>query len=129
MSKVLRKTIMHRSKLKNTYNKKRTVVNWANYKKKLNFCVTLLRRTKKDYYQNLNVKDISDNKKFWKTIKSCFSNKGLNSNKMLLKEKGELVLDEKQLASIMNKFFINITKSLHLKEDQVSSPAALEDIL
>ena len=36
---------------------------------------------------------------------------------MLLKEKGKLVLDEKQLTWIMNKFFINITKNLNLKED------------
>ena len=129
MSKALRKAIMHRSKLKNVYNKKRTDVNWANYKKQRNFCVTLLRRTKKEYFQNLNVKDLSDNKKFWKTIKPYFSNKGLNSNKMLLKEKGELVSDEKQLASIMNKFFINITKSLKLKEDLGSPPVTLNDIL
>ena len=77
----------------------------------------LLRRTKKEYFQNLNVKDLSDNKKFWKIIKPYFSNKGLNSNKMLLKEKGELVSDEKKLASITNKFFIYITKSLKLKKD------------
>ena len=48
---------------------------------------------------------------------------------MLLKEKGELVSDEKQLASIMNKLFINITKSLKLKEDQGSPPVTLNDIL
>ena len=48
---------------------------------------------------------------------------------MLPKEKGELVSDEKQLASIMNKFFINITKSLKLKEDLGSSPSTLNDIL
>ena len=48
---------------------------------------------------------------------------------MLLKEKGELVSDEKQLASIMNKFFINITKSLKLKEDLGSPPVTLNDIL
>ena len=62
MSKALRKTIMHKSKLKNIYNKKRADVNWANYKKQRNFCVTLLRRTKKEYFQNLNVKDLSDQK-------------------------------------------------------------------
>ena len=122
MPKTLRKAIIHRSKLKNVYNKKRTDVNWASYKKQRNFCVTLLRRTKKEYFQNLNVKDLSENKKFWKTIKPYFSNKELNSNKMLLKEKRELVSDEKQLASIMNKFFINITKSLKLKKDQGSPP-------
>ena len=70
------------------------------------FSVTLLRRTKKEYFQNLNVKDLSDNKKIWKTIKLYFSNKGLNSNKMLPKEKGELISDEKQLASITNEFKI-----------------------
>ena len=48
---------------------------------------------------------------------------------MLLKEKGELVFDEKQLASIMNKFSIGITKSLNLKEDRGSPPITLKDIL
>ena len=46
MSRALRKAIMHRSKLKNIYNKYRTEDNWANYKKQRNFCVNLLRKTK-----------------------------------------------------------------------------------
>ena len=86
-------------------------------------------RTKKEYFEYLNVKDLSANKKFWKTIKPCFSDKGLNSNNTLLKEKGELVSGEKPLASIINQFFINITKSLKLKEDQGSHPVTLNDIL
>ena len=89
----------------------------------------LLRRTKKDYFQNLNVKDLSDNKELWKTIMPYCSNKGLNLNKMLLKGNGEFVSDEKQLASITNKFFINITKSLNLKEDQHNPLVTLNDIL
>ena len=64
MSKALRKAIIHKSKLKKKHNKKRTDVNWANYNKQQNFFVTLLWRTKKDYFQNLNAKDLSDNKKF-----------------------------------------------------------------
>ena len=48
---------------------------------------------------------------------------------MLLKEKGKLVSDEKQLASIMNKFFNNIKKSLKLKEDQGGPPVTLNDTL
>ena len=54
--------------------------------------------------------DLSDNKKFWETVKPYFSNKRLNSNKMLLKGKGKLISDEKQLASIMNKFSIIFKK-------------------
>ena len=69
------------------------------------------------YFKNLNVNDLSDNRKVWKTIKPYFSNKGLNSKKLLLKEKGNLVSDEKELATIMNNFFINITKNLELKKD------------
>ena len=40
---------------KNTSNKQR------------NAFVSLLRKTKKQYYSKLNVKDIADNKKTWKT--------------------------------------------------------------
>ena len=68
MSKALRKAFMHRSKLKNIHYKKRTDVNWANYKKQPIFCVTLLQRTKEEYFQNLNVKDLSDNKNFGKQL-------------------------------------------------------------
>ena len=89
----------------------------------------LLWKTKKDCFKNLNVKDSSDNKKIWKTIQPYFCNKGLNSNKMLLNEKGELISDEKQLASIMNKFFISIAKSLNSTEDQCNFPVTCEGIL
>ena len=45
---------------------------------------------------------------------------------MLLKEKGELVSqNKKQLGSIMNKFFINITKRLNLKEDSLKEDIAI----
>ena len=55
MSKALRKAIMHRSKLKK-HNKYRTENIWANYKKQRKLCVNLLRKTKTEYFQKLNVK-------------------------------------------------------------------------
>ena len=90
MTKQLRKAIMHRSRLKNVFNKNRTPKTWDSYKKQRNFCVNLLRKTKKEYFENINVKDINDNKKFWKTIKPFFSNKGLNTNKLMLIENNNL---------------------------------------
>ena len=75
----------------------------------------------------ITVKDVSDNRKFWKTIKPYFSYKGLNSNKLLLKEKGNLVSNEKELATIMSNFFINITKDLELKKDSKGKRNNLED--
>ena len=44
-------------------------------------CTGLLRKTKKSYYENLNVTLITDNKTFWKYIKPLFSDKSpTNSN-------------------------------------------------
>ena len=85
--------------------------------KQSNFCVNLLRNTKKDYFQKLSLKDFTDNKKFWKTFKPFFSNKGLNSNKLRLREKDVLVADEKTLATLMNNYCVNITADLDLKRD------------
>ena len=98
-------------------------------KKQRNFCVNLLRKTKAEYFQNLNIRDFSDNRKLWKTIKSYFTNKELNSNKLLLKEKGNPVSNEKQLATIMNSFLIDVTKDLERKEDNESNVNTLEDML
>ena len=47
MNKALRKAIMVRSNLKNKYNKNRAGENWDSHKKQRNFCVSLLRKTKK----------------------------------------------------------------------------------
>ena len=109
MTKALRKAIMTRSRLKNIYNKKRSYENWDKYKKQRNFCVKLLRKTKQDYFNNIDIKSVSDTKKFWKTIKPYFSNKGLNSNKIFLSEKGRLMKDLVAIATTMNDYFVNIT--------------------
>ena len=60
MSKAIRKAIMVRYKLKNKYNKNRTEETWDSYKKQRNFRVNLLRKTKKDYFNYLNIKNITE---------------------------------------------------------------------
>ena len=46
-----------------------------------------------------------------------------------MKEKGNLVSNEKELVTIMNKFFINITKNIELKKNSKGKLNNLEDIL
>ena len=58
---------------------------------------------------------------FRKPEKLYFSNKGKDSNKLMLKEINRLISEEKQLATIKNTFFVNITESLDLKKDSDSS--------
>ena len=63
MNKVLSKAFMHRSKIQNRYNKIPDELNESLYKKQRNFCVNLVREEKRKYYNNLDLKVLSDNKK------------------------------------------------------------------
>ena len=96
MSKELRKAIMKRSQLKNRYNKNRNYENSYLYKKQRNFCVSLLRKAKRNYFKNVKIQDITDNKKFWKTIRSYFSDKGYNQSKITIVEKDSIITDGKK---------------------------------
>ena len=60
-----------------------------------------------------------DNPTFWKTVKPYFSDKGSNSNQISLFENDPILT--KDIAKIMNNFFIDITKSLNLKQHKDSS--------
>ena len=68
MNKILQKEIMNRSRLLNRYRKEKTEATRSAYKKQRNFCVKLLRKIKKDFYNKLNVKYITENKLFWKIV-------------------------------------------------------------
>ena len=50
-------------------------------------CSNLLRKIKRKYFCNHNMKDLNDNKRFWKKIKPFFSDKGLQTNNITLKDK------------------------------------------
>ena len=63
----------------------------------------------------LNIKQVSDNKLFWKSLKPFFSDKGSNSSKITLVEENNVISDE-EIANIMNNYFINVTKTLSLKK-------------
>ena len=64
MNKTLSKEIMKRSKLRHKFLKERTDESKKQYTLQRNYCVSLLKKTKKNYYDSLNKKDVSDNKTF-----------------------------------------------------------------
>ena len=116
MTKNLSKEIMTRSRLRNKYLKHKTEENRLLYTQQRNKCVSLLRKTKMNYYGNLNEKDITDNKKFWKTVKPFLSDKSINSDKIHLNENGELINSKTKTAEVLNEFFSNIVKNLKIPE-------------
>ena len=64
----------------------------------------------------MNIKQVSENKLFWKSVKPFFSDKASNSSKIKLVEENNIINDEEEIANIMNNYFINVTKTLSLKK-------------
>ena len=75
MTKCLSKAIMTGSKLRNEFPNKKSEENRTPYVKQRNYRVSFLRKTKKMYYSNLDEKNVTDNKRFWMTVKSLLSDK------------------------------------------------------
>ena len=67
-----------------------------------------------NYYRNLNEKDITDNKRNWKTVKPFLSDKSINNDKIHLNENGELINSKFKTAEVLNEFFSNIVKNLKI---------------
>ena len=89
-------------------------INRYNHKRQHNRCLNISRKTKKEYFNSLNVKQGSDNKLFWKSVKPFFSDKGSNSSKITLVEEDNIISDEEEIANIMNNYFVNVAKTLDL---------------
>ena len=90
------------------------------YKNQRNYCVSLLRKAKQQYFKNLNLNDVTNNKTFWRSIKPYFNEKGSGSNKIVLSGNESVLTNEKEIANTMNNHFINITKHLKLKPHTAS---------
>ena len=118
VTKALRKENMHRTKLRNRYNDDRTEENVKAYKKQTNKCVKLLRKAKFAYYGNIDLGDLTDNHKFWRTVKSLFSDKVQVTSSFTLLEGGKIVSKDSEIAEIFNNFFANITESLGISANE-----------
>ena len=106
---------MTRSRLRNRYIKNPTPENKINYTKYRNYCTGLFRKGKKSYYNNLDIKRITDNRQFWKTVGPLFSDKHFSSQKITLVEEGEIISNDGVVAETFNNYFANIVKTLNIE--------------
>ena len=97
---------MNRSRLKGKFNKERNAKNWSDYKQQRN----RLKESKTRHFNNLNVKDVYENKRFWKTMKSFFTDKTKNSNNIILNENFQTMWEDEKMCKIFNTYFTNVTK-------------------
>ena len=122
MNKELSKAIMGRTRFRNNFLKHRTDENRKKYSKQRNYCVSLLRKTKRTYYGNLNGKEVTDNRKFWKTVKPFLSDKCPSNENVILVEEHEIISKDSEVAEVMNTFFSNIVSNLNIPEYQMNDP-------
>ena len=114
----LRAAIMQGSKLRQKFLKERISDLKQLYNRQRNVCVSLLRKTKKNYFKLLN-KVISDDKKFCQTISPLFSEKAFHKETIIQKDGNRTVTNNYKLAETFNTFFRNITQILKLDSNLV----------
>ena len=79
----------------------------------------LLKKTIEEYYQNLDEKNIMDNKKFWKPVKTLLSDKTVFREKTSLAENEKTLTFEPETAETLI-LFSNIVKKLEIPKFDVN---------
>ena len=116
INKNLPKAIMLRTKLRNIFFKNRTEENKGRYTKQRSLCVTLLRKCKREYSDNLYEKNVCDNKKFWRAVKPLLSNKIISNEKITIIECDKIIRSDKETAKVLNEFFCNAVTNLNIPQ-------------
>ena len=75
-------------------------------------CSNLYKSERKEYYEALVTSNLTDNKKFWKTIRQLFSDKSKGSANITLVKNDKLVTSEIDVAQTLNHHFIDSVKRL-----------------
>lgn len=79
LQKKLFKAIKERTRLRNKFFK--------NKYEQRNYCASLLEKSQKGFYTNLDEKSVIDNKIFWKTVKRALLDKACTRNRIDLLKK------------------------------------------
>ena len=128
MTKHLHKTIMKRSRFRNKFLRDRTDISREEHKKQRNLCVSLFKKAKKDHFANLDTKSVTDNKKFWQTVKPIFSNKVKAKTVIKLVENDVMIEDESEIAKIFNEYFVNIVKKVGIITEEQTTYSATNQL-
>ena len=120
INKSVRKAIMVRTQLLNKFGKENSFINELVYKRQHNFCTKLIKKTKRNFYNNLKVNKITDNKSFWKTVKPSFTEKTLKDEKIVLVENDTTFSEENEVAEIFRSYFDGIVDDLNIKRCEIS---------
>ena len=84
-----------------------------------------MKESKTRDFNNFNVKNVTENKCFWKTIKPFFTDKTKNGNNIILTENYQTLKEDEKISKIFNIYFTNVTKGLKFR--QVDKTQSIEN--
>ena len=125
VTKELRKAIMKKNQLaKKRFNSED--VN-KQYKKQKNYVDRESKRAIKQYFNGLDVRQIQDNKKFWKIFGENLSDKIKGKQKITLVKANEILTDDKLIADEFSSFFDEAVGKLEIPSILLSNVDGIQD--
>ena len=112
MNKTLSKAFMTRSRLRNKILSNPTE---SIYKKFRKYCTNSVRKEKRNFYSNLKIESLTDNKLFWKTVRPLFSEKNFSSKQITLLVDDKIISSDNDVAETFNTFFPSAVANLDVE--------------
>ena len=127
MNRNVRKAMMRRNQLHTKWTKTGKDQDKVTFKNQRKLVSKILKKAKKNYYNNLDDKDVLDNKKFWNQIKSSFTDKVIIKNKITLVDGNKLITDDQEQTEIFKNFFGEVINNLDIQENRLLLNEECED--
>ena len=127
VTKEMRKAIMRRSQLQKKVYYHGTEETTQAFNKQKNYCNRLYKRERRDFYNRLDLKKITDNITFWDTMKPLFSDKGGIRDKIVLIEDNEIISESIEVAEKFNAYFSGTADSLGITENRLLLNPVMEN--
>ena len=86
--------------------------NWAKYKRTKCFVTNLIRKSKRNYFQESIDKNKGNPKEIWKAMKSLTKAKKLSKITEMKRDDGTSETDAHAIVNMLNEFFVNIASNL-----------------
>ena len=118
VTKGLQKTIMLRSRFRNIFLKEKSLESKNAYNKQRKICLKTVKKAKKEHFQNIGLSEITDNKKFWKTVSPLFGNKVKINRKINLIEKNVLITSDVVIAKTFKEYLDEIVPKLNTVQNE-----------
>ena len=117
VNKSLRSAIMKQTRLKNIANETKDQNDFDRYKEQRNRVVQINKRTKRDFFRELDPTKVGNDKVFWKPFTPLlFRNGTSHASKITLLENCTILPSDKDIGECFNDYFVNITDTLDVKK-------------